>query len=238
MRLAAEVMILSKFIEVSEANLHSITAWELPKIEQDALPNTPNDEPSSFIDLDMLQNAHHFTADTAPSLAQPYSNDYASAKEQGYQDGYQQGKQEAEAQYAQALADDKTALASLIQQLQQPYNEVQQQIKQEVAELAILIAEKMLFKQLTLDPDGIVPIVEAALKLLPSNDLAIELYFNQADYDFISEHCAFLEGTNYKLHVDATLLRGSVKITSEKSDVDLSIQQRMQQLIDEFFVND
>lgn len=231
-------MILSKFIELSDAKTHSITAWQLPKIENDIEPNAINEETSHFIDIDMLQHKQHFTANNAQPLMQANTNEYATAKEQGYQDGYQIGKQEAEAQYAQTLAEDKAALTSLIQQLQKPFDEVQQQIEKEVAELAILIAEKMLFEQLTISPQRILPIVKEALQLLPSNDLVIELYFNQEDYNVMLEHLQVLENYNYKLHIDETLLRGSVKIVSEKSDVDLSLQQRMQQLIQEFFASE
>lgn len=235
LHLAAGAMTLSKFIQIKEENSNSITSWVLPKIEDDSDMNATIKIDDDFIGIDFTEEYSPMHTRENSDSGVNLSENYLSSRDKGYDEGYEIGRHEAESIYAEKLKENSDALKNILRNLAQPYATVQQNMQKEIAELAILIAEKMVLDHIKNNPDTLLNIVAEGIQLLPSNNMTISLSFNPVDLQYMQEHLDVLEGYKYKLQEDASLQRGSVKITSDKTDVDLSLDKRIHDLVDQFF---
>lgn len=230
-------MTLSKFTQIKDSKSSNISSWVLPKIEDDTDFNTNITLDDEFSAIDFSKNISEFNTKTSLKEGITISQEYVSEREKGYGEGYEIGKHEAENLFKEELKAHTDALTEILDGIQKPYSSLQNRIHKEIAELAILIAEKMILDHIEKTPESLINIVAEAVKLLPANNLAIELYFNQDDYNFMQSHLDILEGYKYKIDVDHTLQRGSVKITSDNTDIDLSLDKRIHDLVDQFLKN-
>ncbi|MDW7673504.1 MAG: FliH/SctL family protein [Bacillota bacterium] len=97
----------------------------------------------------------------------------ASAIKEGFNEGLVNGKKQVEAEKQQVLSEANGLLAEAIEKK----NNYMAEVKEEIIELAIGIAEKLIYQQLTLAPTSILPIVKAMLdEAKPDHHSSIIIY--------------------------------------------------------------
>ena len=100
------------------------------------------------------------------------------ARQSGFQDGLRRGRDEAAASVEQTL----DRLAETLRELAQVKRKVRNEAEQELVHLSLAIARRILYRELTTDPESIHGIVHAALQKLQNREIVrVRVYPAAAD---------------------------------------------------------
>lgn len=206
--------------------------------------------------LDISEPEPEFTPLTADAMAKlqqaAYDDGFAEGKEagfsQGYQDGREQGTQDG---LSQGIAEGKkqgleaaqpeianklNQLAQLLDQLQQPLKGVTLQVEQALTELAIAMAQAIVAVEVRTHPQIVLQAVQDATSALPltANNMLIKLHPD--DINVIQAHFSDdeLASRGWQLRAEPTLARGGCIVESDKSSVDRTLTQRLQNTLEHF----
>ncbi len=194
--------------------------WELPVIEAkktgDKTQDTQETQPITAAEIESIQK-------------QAYTEGHGN----GYRDGYEKGLAEGEAEIRQQAE----TFQSLIQILDTPFADLDEQVVEQTAQLAIAIARQIIRRELHTDPGQVVAVVREALKALPVMSRKIRVFLHPEDAMLVREvlslHDEGDESQTWKVIEEPLLSRGGCKITSENSTIDATVETRLQRLITE-----
>ncbi len=194
--------------------------WELPVIEAkktgDKTQDTQETQPITAAEIESIQK-------------QAYTEGHGN----GYRDGYEKGLAEGEAEIRQQAE----TFQSLIQILDTPFADLDEQVVEQTAQLAIAIARQIIRRELHTDPGQVVAVVREALKALPVMSRKIRVFLHPEDAMLVREvlslHDESDESQTWKVIEEPLLSRGGCKITSENSTIDATVETRLQRLITE-----
>ncbi len=145
---------------------------------------------------------------------------YAAGLERGLADGRQQA--------AEQLAADGARLAGLFDSLAAPLADVEQDVVDSVLQLACALARQVVRRELTAMPARISELIREGVAALPPTARQITVHLNPQDMDLVRS--AAPRGRNdarWELLADASLDRGGCRITTESSEVDLTLETRL-----------
>ena len=213
-------MILSDTLAPEEKDMTAYERWELPVIEAkkagDKTQDTQETQPITAAEIESIQK-------------QAYTEGHGN----GYRDGYEKGLAEAEAEIRQQAE----TFQSLIQILDTPFADLDEQVVEQTAQLAIAIARQIIRRELHTDPGQVVAVVREALKALPVMSRKIRVFLHPEDAMLVREvlslHDESDESQTWKVIEEPLLSRGGCKITSENSTIDATVETRLQRLITE-----
>lgn len=157
-----------------------------------------------------------------------YDEGLNTGREMGYKDGEAKGVKAGE-----KIIEQRTkAWDRLLQGLVSPYEELDAVIEDELAQLAIAVARQLVRRELRTDPSAIVAVLREALGALPSADRKVRLYLHPQDARLVKEalHLNDLERP-WSVVEDPTLSRGGVKVETDTSRVDASLESRLNAVI-------
>lgn len=180
-------------------------AWSFPAVDSTALEALRGASGGS---------AHLLTAGQLDALAR-------EAKEEARQRGFQEG-----------LAAGKAEVAARIQRLEglaaafaHPLQGLEQDVENEVVELAIRLATHLVRREIELDPALLHAAVADCLAALATSVRDVTIYFNPDDAKLVREHLQGAE-QRFKIGTDPELARGDLRVTSASALVDGSIAAR------------
>ncbi len=146
---------------------------------------------------------------------------------EGFTEGLEQGRQEAMEQ-AQTLIQ---TLETTVQAAVQARSEALKQQEADFLKLALLLAEKIIRRQITENPSWLRPIVDEALERLSTAE-HIVIRIHPKDYQPLQE--AELSWTDYRgtltWEPDETLKQGTLIFETEFGALDASLEQRLGKL--------
>ncbi|NND68286.1 MAG: hypothetical protein HKN19_11920 [Halioglobus sp.] len=139
----------------------------------------------------------------------------------GREEGFAAGKLEAEKIVA--------SLMSVADQMAQPYRELDELVTRELAQMAMLLAEQIVRRELSLDTRIIEGLVEEALATLYKLEGETIIFLNPADAKLVEEFAPeSLEGKDWKIVEDANLHPGGCQVKTPTSFVDASVEKRIE----------
>ena len=140
---------------IPKKQLSSYQKWELGSFETNLVNNTtPLDESISQAANESISLP---TAEQIEAI-------YQQAKNEGYQVGYQEGKQNATIEMETILQH----LHALMVKFEEELQHIDQTIAQELLELAIEFARKIVTQSLELKPELLIPVIQEDSQYLPS----------------------------------------------------------------------
>jgi flagellar assembly protein FliH len=171
---------------------------------------------------------------TAPGPAEPASHPTVSdlealerqAREEGYAAGHAQGLTEARAQGRERLA----RLDSLCTQAARPLDALDAAVEQELAQLALLVARRVIAHELATHPERIVQAVRQAAAALPAATRELRVRLHPDDLALLRELDA--AEPHWQLVSDPALKRGDCLLESERSRLDARVETRLAAMID------
>ncbi|HEY1078433.1 MAG TPA: FliH/SctL family protein [Fontimonas sp.] len=179
----------------------ALARWRIPSF----------DEPRPR-DLDGLHTAAQL--DEIESAA--YQEGLQRGHAQGYADGQRQAQQEAE------------RLRALIEQIQRPLAQLDEEITAALLETACAIARRLTQAELSLHPERIEATVRSALAALPpyTRELRVQLH---ADDAALLAACPGLPapGQPFQIVSDASLQRGDCRISTDSTQLDARLETRL-----------
>ena len=161
---------------------------------------------------------------TAEQIEQIYQQAYEEGKATGYQEGRAQAKDEAQVETLQ--------LQSLITSIEQELKQTDQTIAQDLLTLAIDLARKITGQVLTIKPELILPVVEDALRQLPTVSQPIRLTLHPDDAVRIRSHLEnHTTHPKWHIHEDSQITPGGCRIESGGCEVDATLATRWQRTL-------
>ncbi|MCW9047948.1 MAG: FliH/SctL family protein [Gammaproteobacteria bacterium] len=146
---------------------------------------------------------------------------YDEAVKAGHAEGLKQGLQEA------------ARLQNVFNFLQHPLNELDKQVEHQLTDLTMTLAKMLLQKESQLDVEHIQNLVHQSLEYLPVKSRDIHVRLNSADIDLLNQAEIDTAAQSWKCIADNTITQGGCVIESSTSHIDSTVENRIQQLVDQ-----
>lgn len=155
-----------------------------------------------------------------------YQEGEAQGQEAGFQVGYQRGLEEAQHEIDAQLA----RLASLIQQLQGPIQELDFEVEEALLGLVDQLCRALIRREVALDRDYLRDIIKESIAALPPGYQRLNIHFHPDDLPLVEAACASLLD-RYQLTPNASITPGGVELETRQSLVDATLEQRYKKLV-------
>ena len=191
---------------LSDASL-GIQRWELPHVG-------------------ILQAA----ARAAHAVPQPTVRELEALERQAREEGYAAGRAEGLMAAQQQLREQMAGLDALYNAAAFPLQALDQQTEQELARLAMLVARRVIVRELQLSPGLILQAVRQAAAALPAATRELRVRLHPDDLALLRE--AGAAESHWQLLADPALARGDCQLESERSRLDARVDTRLAAVID------
>ena len=159
-------------------------------------------------------------------------DDYEQEKKRAFDQGYQEAVVRVQAEWNEKLA----LINNITDVLNQPIKDIDKQIQEKTAELAIAIAKQIVRRELSIDSGQIVSAVKRAIDLIPKDGEKINLHINPNDMQRVSEIFSADDVSNkYNIIQDPTIDAGGCKAKTDYSLVDLTVEKQVASIAAQIF---
>ncbi len=167
-------------------------------------------------------------AEIATIFQNAQKDGYAAGFQEGTEKGYTEGKKAAETE----IKNGATRLQTLLSHLNQDLQRLDQEVADELLSLAIALSKKMISRALIIKPEFILPIVQDAIRNLPSVMQQPRLYLHPDDAKIVRSHMENqLVQDNWSIREDEQLSPGGCRIEVNGSEIDASLEVRWQKIL-------
>lgn len=148
---------------------------------------------------------------------------FAKGREAGLAKAKQETQTALDQLKAQVAALERT-LGLLVQPLQQMDAEVEQQL----AALALLIARQLVRRELQLDPAQVIAVIRETVALLPVAAREVRVHLHPQDAAVVRERLA-MPATERAWHIveDPVMQRGGCRVTTDTANIDARLETRI-----------
>jgi flagellar assembly protein FliH len=158
-------------------------------------------------------------------------------KEQGYQEGFEAGRQEGMQQRFQESEYLAHQMSAVIEQLASLRQVVRFQAEQELVQLSVLIAKRVIIQELELNPEMLQNILRKALKEIETMG-RIQVFLHPEDFEFIQNTGVDLEqymdeDQTLSIKVNPDAEPGSIYIETDDNALNFTLQQQFEQVEEE-----
>ncbi len=149
-------------------------------------------------------------------------------QKQAYEEGYARGREEGRTAGREEVAARAARLDALLGVLARPFEELDEQVEQELVRLALAIAQQLVRREIKADPGQIVAIVRDALAALPVSARGVRLHLHPEDAQLVHEVLPLGDAQRpWQIVEDPVLARGGCRVVSESSRIDASLEARL-----------
>ena len=154
---------------------------------------------------------------------------HIEAHEQGYAAGYENGFTEGMAA-AQANAE---RIGSVMENLQQALQSLDQQVADQLLATAVEIASQMLRQSLKVKPELLIPVVREAIATLNAHSGHPILFAHPDDAELIRNQLGDqLAHNSWRIIEDATLTLGGCRVELGSSEIDATMETRWRRVLE------
>jgi len=150
-------------------------AWHVPEVQSEG---SQQRQPMTARQLEEIQNQAH---------------------REGFEQGLQEGRDTGVKEFTQRVQ----YLEQIIQSLSQPFEELDETIEQQLAQLAMLVARQLVRRELKTDPEQVIGVVREALSALPVTARNVQLALHPEDAVMVRESLSLQEGGQDHIVVEA-----------------------------------
>jgi len=169
---------------------------------------------------------------TAAQLEQIQKQAYEEGFERGKKEGFSFGHKEALAEGRKRLQETVEGMEALFQALETPFDQLDDQVEQELVTLAIAIVKQLVRREIKTDPGQILGVVREAIGILPVSSRNVRLVLHPEDAELVREVYATTETElGWKIVEDPVLARGGCRVLTDTSQVDATLESRLSSLI-------
>ncbi|WP_063370477.1 flagellar assembly protein FliH [Sedimenticola thiotaurini] len=169
---------------------------------------------------------------TAEQLEELQKEAYQEGFELGKKEGFAFGHKEALEQGQQRISDLIGQVEALMQTLDTPLQELDEQVERELVDLVISMVRQLVRREIRLEPSHIIGIVRESLSILPVSSRNIRVQLNPEDAKLVREIYDMNDREqSWKIVEDPVLARGGCRIVTETSQIDATLESRISALI-------
>lgn len=167
-----------------------------------------------------------------PTIRMPTAEElealHREAREEGFQQGLEEGRRRGYATGADEVRKTLEALRSVMLQLAEPLERVDEAVVEAVSDLAILIARHLVRRELKTNPGEVVGVVRETMRHLPIAPRAARIRLHPEDVEMVQT--AFALGDDersWRLEADPLITRGGCIVETDSSRIDASVESRL-----------
>ena len=139
------------------------------------------------------------------------------AREEGYTAAYSEGTQR---------------MTSLLDAISNSIAQAQQDIAQDLLDLALETARQMVKQTMVSKPDVVLDVIREAVGALPHTSNGVHLVVHPEDAAIIREHMSEqINHSGWKILEDASITRGGARIETSNSQVDATVETRWKRIV-------
>jgi len=169
---------------------------------------------------------------TAAELEKLQEQARQEAYEEGRKEGFEFGHNEALEQYRQHFEERLAAFDRILQGFEKPFENLDEQVENEIVELVISMVKQLVRREVKMDPNHVVGVVREAMSVLPVSSQDITLVLNPEDAQIIRDVFSLNEKEQgWRIVEDPVLNRGGCRVTSGDSQIDATLESRLDALI-------
>ena len=211
---------------IPKKKLPSYQRWELDTFEK----TDPNIDASESIEIKSAEPEEKVLDETE------INEIYRQAKEEGHAAGFQEGlttgQQEGRQHAETAVKVEVDQIHNLLSALSKELHEIDQNVAQDLLDLALDLSKKMLLKALQVNPELIIPIVQEAMRQLPNTSHPPQLMLHPDDAELIRKHLSDQQSqSDWEICEDEQIEKGGCRIKTNGSEIDASTPTRWQQIL-------
>lgn len=153
---------------------------------------------------------------------------YKAGFEEGHKAGFEAGQQAGQKDIQQQIA----YLQQILGSLEQPLSDLDQQIEQDLVNLAITMTRQLLRRELKQEPEHVIGAMRAALQALPISDRKLRIYVHPDDLTIIQKGLSMDgEDSSRQWIEDPLMTRGGVRLETADTTVDATVEARLNSVI-------
>ena len=156
----------------------------------------------------------------------PSKEDLAAVTEAARVEGYEAGRQQALAEAERERERHARALRHLLDGLIRPYDDLNEEIAQELARLAVDVGAALFLRELKQQPAQLAAIVRSAVAALPNGARQATIHLHPDDVA-LCRHLLKDDEVSYQFEADPGIDRGGCLVSAEDARVDATLKQRM-----------
>jgi flagellar assembly protein FliH len=147
--------------------------------------------------------------------------------------------------YAAGLAAGRTAgesalrrqaerLDALLGALARPFSQLDAEVEQQLAGLALALAKQLVRRELRVEPTQVIAIVREAITVLPVSARDVRVHLHPEDAAIVREYLAPTENERaWQIVEDPVMMRGGCQVITATSRVDARLETRLGRLLTE-----
>ncbi len=159
----------------------------------------------------------------------PTANDIDQWRAQAEEEGYQQGLVRAQ----QETRELQQQLLQLIDFLEHPLQELNEDIEHQLTQLAVTLAQQLVRRELKVEPGEIIGLIRDSVQLLPGIQRNISIVLHPEDAQLVRNALSIEtsdEEHNWKLVEDPMITRGGCEINAPPSAINATLENRLSEL--------
>ncbi|NNE63638.1 MAG: flagellar assembly protein FliH [Gammaproteobacteria bacterium] len=159
----------------------------------------------------------------------PTAEEIEQWRQEAEAEGYAQGMKKAELE----VASEKARLKNLINFLEHPVQALNEEVEQQLTQVAVSLAQQLVRRELRLEPGEIIGLIRDSVKLLPANSRRISILINPEDASLVRSALSINtndEEQSWKLVEDPIITRGGCEIKTETSVINATLENRLSEL--------
>lgn len=192
-----------------------VDRWQAPDVapSDQAFNSTRGERGLSLRDLERIQK-------------QAYDEAYAQGLSEGIEEGRAKGR---------TMVEEQARLLQLVLgQLAQPFEQLDQQVEQQTAELAMMVVRRLFRRELKTDPGSVIGVVREALDALPIAARQVRVLLHPEDAELVDKALTPTDGERaWHLVEDPLQSRGGCRIETATSRIDARVESRLEAVINE-----
>ncbi|KAF7787091.1 flagellar assembly protein FliH [Pseudoalteromonas rubra] len=160
----------------------------------------------------------------------------SEGKEAGYKEGVTLGKEQGIEESKPLIEERLHSLSALLEATQKPLRQIDEAAEKQLLQLVNLLAEQVIFEQVKTRPELILQALKKGIDALPLHDTQMRINLHPEDLALVKE--AYGEETiaeqHWQLVPEPTLERGGCHIRTPESSIDLSLKNRIAEVLGSF----
>ncbi|MBT7442728.1 MAG: flagellar assembly protein FliH [Methylococcales bacterium] len=219
---------MTKWSKVLSADsLENYDAWSVPDV---TIGGVEPEEQKEMITADALEEIQKQAYEEA--YKQGYEEGKVEGSEKGHAEGFEYGHQEGLSKAGENISDIQKTYESLINLLDYPLKQMDDQVESELVGLTQLIATQVLQHEIKTTPECIVQIIQKTMDLLPISARHVKIKCHPDDAALIAEGQNFLSlPERHEIIVDAGVHRGGCEVITDMSRIDATLSSRLKETI-------
>jgi len=158
------------------------------------------------------------------------------AYDEAFQEGLAQGREEGLANASEEIKHQLAEFDGLINSLAKPFEQLDNQVDQELMSLVIALVKQMVRREIKTEPGQVMAVIRDAIESLPIATSQLQLRLHPEDAILVQEFYKLSEKDNtWDIVDDPLITRGGCKVITSVTQVDATLETRLNQLFAQVF---